>query len=470
MNAHPSPNITLSRFRRLLLYVGVGTMVLFVGFGCKGGTQSVSSLPQVNLQYWTAFDDPSDYSAVIAAFHAEHPNVQITVRKFSYTDYYTNLLAAWARGDGPDIFSIPNTSVGKYRDLIDPLPASLRLPTLVARGGCSKNSTVVESTVQTYQPTLLDQTFLPVVADDVIWKNKIYGLPLAADTLSLFYNKDLLTQAQIIAPPQTWQELTDMVDETKGGLTKENAGTLVQSGIALGSADNVDRSVDILSLLMMQSGAQMVDSSGQTVTFDQASATDKSFIPGASALTFYTSFADPSRVAYSWNDAQPGAEQAFASGKVAFFLGYSYDVPLIRQANPQLNFGLAPVPQISMDGPQIDYANYWVETVAAKTAHPNEAWDFLMFETSAQHVTPYLQQTKKPTALKGLLISQKDDLDLSVFVNQLLLAKTWYHGSDDAAMETDMKQMITSVNAGTAASDALSLAARQIQQTYLPKQ
>ena len=33
-----------------------------------------------------------------------------------------------------------------------------------------------------------------------------------------------------------------------------------------------------------------------------------------------------------------------------------------------------------------------------------------------------------------------------------------------------MKQMITSVNAGTAASDALSLAARQIQQTYLPKQ
>ena len=138
---------------------------------------------------------------------------------------------------------------------------------------------------------------------------------------------------------------------------------------------------------------------------------------------------------------------------------------ILRLANPRLNFGIAPLPQISLNGPQINTANYWIESVAAQTDHTNEAWDFLLFATSADHVKPYLEKTKKPTALKSLLSSQKDDLDLRTFVDQLLLAKSWYHGYDDSAMESYMADLITSVNEGTDPNTALGLAARRVQET-----
>ncbi|MBI3957094.1 MAG: extracellular solute-binding protein [Candidatus Kerfeldbacteria bacterium] len=455
-----------TRLQRILVFGGALGALALLGFGCRGGARVVESLPQIELEYWTVWDEPEDFGDLILAYREQHPNVHINVKKFTFDDYENRLLQAWARGEGPDLYSIPNSAVGKYHDFIRPLPATVQLPTLVVTGGCSKDIRVVEQPRATIRPELLDDTFLPVVADDVIVDNTIQALPLAADTLALFYNKDLLTAAKIIAPPQTWQELTDMVDATKGGLTKEENGTLLQSGITLGTADNVNRSVDILSVLMMQSGTQMVDPQGKIVTFDQESATEKGYVPGANALDFYSSFADPGRVTYSWNADQPSAQEAFAAGTAAFFVGYSYQVDIIRRTNPQLNFGLAPLPQIGTDGLQINFANYWVETVATKTEYPNEAWDFLLFATSAQQVPRYLNATSKPSALKALLASQKDDLDLAVFVDQLLLAKTWYHGYNDTAMETSMREMMTSVNTGTPVQEALRLAARRIQETY----
>jgi ABC-type glycerol-3-phosphate transport system substrate-binding protein len=437
----------------------------FAGFGCKGGQRVIESLPQIELEYWTVWNEPDDFNELILGYREQHPNVRITVRKMTLDEYENRLLQAWARDEGPDIFSLPNTAVGKHQDLITPLPDSIKLPTLVVSGGCSKDVRVVDRPKETIQPELLDSTFIPVVADDVILENAIYALPLSADTLALFYNKDLLTAAKVIAPPQTWQELTDMVDSTRGGLTKEENGAIVQAGIALGTAKNVNRATDVLSVLMMQSGAEMVDASGLTIAFDRQSPMDKEYVPGASALNYYTSFANPSRVTYSWNDDMPEAQESFASGQSAFFLGYSYQVDAIRRANPRLNFGIAQLPQISLDGPQINYANYWVESVAAQSDHPNESWDFLLYASDAQRVTSYLNATKKPTAVKSLLASQREDLDLRVFVDQLLIAKSWYHGYDDVAMETYMKQMITSVLDGTDPNAALTTAARQVQET-----
>lgn len=455
----------LPRSKKFFMVAALAGFAFLVGFGCRGGQRVVESLPQIDLEYWTVWDEPDDFADILLAYREQHPNVRITVRKMEFDDYETRLLQAWARGEGPDIFSLPNTSVGKYRDLIRPLPDAIQLPTLVVSGGCSKDVRVVEKPKETLRPELLDDTFIPAVADDVVFENAIYGLPLASDTLALFYNKELLNAAKVLAPPQTWQELTDMVDSTKGSLTKEDRGEIIQSGIALGTAENVNRSVDILATLMMQSGTQMIDATGKAVAFDRVSPTDETFIPGASALSFYTSFANPARVTYSWNDKQPEAQEAFASGKVAFFLGYSYQVDIIRRQNPQLNFGLAPLPQISLDGPQANYANYWIETVAAGSDHQNEAWDFLLFATSAEHVPTYLEKTGKPAALKALLASQQDDLDLRIFIDQLLIARTWYHGSDDAAAERFFKEMIVTVNQGTAPEAAISLAARQIQET-----
>ncbi len=445
------------------------TLAVFVvlGIGCRGGQKVVENLPQVPLTYWTVWDEPDDFTEIIRAYTQAHPNVRITVKKISYTDYDKTLLEAWARDEGPDIFSIPNLSVGKYREFITPMPESLTLPTLSVSGGCSKDIRVVEEAKPTIAPEQLDQRFVPAVAEDVIFGNAVYGLPLAADTFALYYNKDLLNNAKIIAPPTTWEELVAMVDASTNTLTREENGEIVQSGAALGTAKNINRSVDLLATLMMQSGANMTDPAGTGITFQNESPSERGFNPGAQAVNFYTAFANPARVTYTWSESLGDAQEAFAAGKVAFFFGYAYQRDIIRRQNPQLRFGTAPLPQISQTGPQVNYANYWVETVSKKTQFSDQAWDFLLFASAEANVRSYLTKTKKPTALRQLLAEQKIDLDLGVFADQLLIAKNWYHGYDNLAMETAIQEMIDEVLKGKATEEALSLAAQKVQQTMI---
>lgn len=456
--------------KRLFLLAATFILLVSVGVGCKN-TKSVASLPSVNLTYWTVWDEPDDFQSAITTYRASHPNVTITVRKMSLGDYEQQLVQAWARDEGPDIFSIPNAGIGKYRDLISPLPAKLTLPAQVAvRSGCQKSTKIINQSTTAIQPGELDSTFVPVVASDVVFNNQIYGLPLATDTLTLLYNKDLLNAAKIVAPPRTWQELVDMVDSSKTTLTREENGDIVQSGIALGTAENIARAPDILSLLMVQSGAQMVDSSGATITFQGAATQNDQTAPGVAALNFYTSFANPQRVTYSWNEKQTDAQQEFAAGKVAFFVGYKYQLDAIRQQNPSLNVGIAPLPQITADAPQADYANYWVETVAKRSKFASDAWSFLLHETTGKtqngyQVVDYLQKTKKPSALRALITAQKDELDLKYYVDALLVARTWYHGYDYLAMESALRELIRSVNSGATPADALNIASQKVQAT-----
>jgi ABC-type glycerol-3-phosphate transport system substrate-binding protein len=76
------------------------------------------------------------------------------------------------------------------------------------------------------------------------------------------------------------------------------------------------------------------------------------------------------------------------------------------------------------------------------TAHPDEAWDFLMFATKAGNVQTFLKQTRKPTALRSLVNSQLEDLDLSVFASQAPTSKNWYHGTNALATEKAFLDMI----------------------------
>jgi ABC-type glycerol-3-phosphate transport system substrate-binding protein len=222
----------------------------------------------------------------------------------------------------------------------------------------------------------------------------------------------------------------------------DGIGTIIQSGAAIGAADNVDRSPDILQLLMMQNGAAMTDADG-VASFDEypPELVGRPLPPGAEALVFYTDFANPEKEVYSWNDKMPNSLDAFVSGKTAYFFGYAYHLPVIRQLNRNLNFGIAPMPQIA-GNPDVNIANYWIETVSNKTAHPDEAWEFVQFVTNAQNAPTYLNATNKPTARRGLVSSQLEDLDMSVFASQVPSARSWYHGTDAPAMEEAFRTMI----------------------------
>lgn len=444
---------------------------VFFGFGCKQApSPEVTKVSKpITLSVWRVFDTDDTMAGIISAYEAQYPNVNIEYRVFRYEDYADELINAFAEDRGPDVFSLPASWVRAYQAKISPMPASVRVGVQTVKQGITKE--VVWSSATVPLPTLaqVERDFAPAVPEDVIiadpadGKSKVYGLPLALDTLALYYNKSMLDAAGIPEPARTW----DQVQQTVNTLTKVDVkGFITQSAIALGAIANIDRAADILALLVGQNGGSVMKSRGDvTLGAIPRELADKIKEPPAfGAVKFYMDFATPSTAYYTWNSTMPQALEAFAQGKVAYFLGYSYHAPVIRARAPQLKFGIAPVPQIEGNSP-VNMANYWVETVSRKSAHQDHAWNFIRYATSADGVKPYLAATGKPTALRSLIKSQLTQSPVDVFAGQVLTARSWYWGKDSATAEKALTGIVDDLFLLAEPQNAFRNAITKIQQT-----
>ena len=461
---------------KILVLLLIFSFLLTSGFGCKGADKvTQEAMKPVTLNYWRVWDGPDAFAEIIAKYKQLHPYVNINYRKLRYNEYEKELLEALAEDKGPDILSLHNTWIKKYQSKLAPLPAQITMVYPVAKGTIKKEIVQELRTTKSLTFRDLKNNFVDAVYADVVFpfrdektgktSESIFGLPLALDTLVMYYNRDLLNNAGIAEPPIYWnQEFQQAVKK----LTKQDtAGKIIQSGVALGGSKNVERSSDILSILMMQNGAVMADENGNVV-FNQipAALKEQKYSPGLEALRFYTDFSNPAKEVYSWNSSLDNSLEMFIAGKLALFFGYAYHLPTIKARAPKLNFAIAKLPQIEGNLGNINFANYWVEAVSNKSKYINEAWDFIQFATKAEQTKLYLTKTKKPTALRSLINEQIEDEDISVFANEVLTARSWYRGEDANAAELIIGEMIDSAVAGEGKiEEIINLGARRVQQT-----
>jgi len=445
---------------------------LLVGAGCSdGGGSTTTTSEKVTLEYWRVFDGEDSFDDIIDDYRSSHSNVKINYTKLRFDEYEDELIRAFAENRGPDIFTIHNTWLNGYTDLIMPMPETITVTEQEVQGSLRQEVVTVSKTKTSMTERTLKNEFVEQVAEDVLLEyaastgteNRIFGLPLSMDTLGLFYNKDLLNAAGIASPPTTWSDFQNQVEL----LTAiDDEGNITQSGGALGTSENVERSTDILSLLMMQNGTQMTDSRGRIAFHTIPDDAPEGVFPGLDAVEFYTDFSSPTKTVYTWDETFDGSFEAFVNGETAFFFGYSYHTPLIRTTSPKLNFGITGAPQIS-GGQVVNYANYWVEVVAQDTEHDDWAWDFLIFASDADNVGLYLNYTDKPTALRSLISSQLDDELIGPFAEQVLTAASWYKGTNAAAAEDALEDLIDNILSGAyEGDDAIDLAASKVSQTF----
>lgn len=451
----------------LLLLLG---FITFSGAICRSNQESPK---EIILEYWTVQLEDENLSSAITAFQAQYPYVKIEVREYNIDEYEDKLIEAWAIGEGPDIFSVQNSHIGKFADLIEPMPATISITSVETKKSFGKTEIIVTpQTLRTISIQQLGSLFPGVVGDDVVMvhKNdekdkaaeKIFGLPLSMDTLVLYYNKDMLSQAKIPLPPADWEQFISQVPK----LTLVDIdNNIIQSGAALGTSENVPRFFDIVSLLMMQNGATMT--TGNNVTFDTEDKTQRDYFPGNRAVEFYTSFANPDVEWYSWNADQPDALESFIAGKAAFFFGYHYHLAEVQRRAPNLNFDITAIPQLDTQN-YVNYANYWLETVSVNSPYPNEAWAFIESMTTDKAVaTAYLELTQQPSALNSVIQDQGEDYVLNIFGEQALTSQSWYAGKQPSEVEDQFADMITLVN-----EDRLDIAtavkntADKVQLTY----
>ena len=424
-----------NRFRKVKLYTFIVPIFIFglaaFSFGCKTPPPK-----DAELEIWGIFDDSDIYEPLIKEYTEEFKHITIKYHKQISSDYEKDLLNIMASGRGPDIFMLHHTWPARYGDKILAAPIGLMTPKQV------------------------QDDFVDVVYNDFVVNSDIVALPLSVDTLALYYNKDLFNTAGIPQPPKTWEQLLADVEKLT---IKDESWNIVQAGAALGTAKNINRSTDILSLLMFQSGTQMVNDKKDSALFHKEIIIDgEIFRPGQRSLQFYTDFADSLKSVYTWNTRMHYSIDTFYEGRVAMMFNYSYHIPTIRAKAPYLNFGISTMPQIATSDVSIDYANYWGMAVSRNSEASEEAWKFIIWLTNKENSQKYLEAAKRPTARRDLVLWQKDDIDLGVFAEQSLTGSSWYQ-KDASSVEIVFADMIESVVLGQATvQEAIDKAANQV--------
>ncbi len=416
----------------------------------------------VDLEVWGVFDDSDAFYEINRQFEKINPNVgSIKYKKISenVVDYEEELTNAIAAGNGPDVFLFNNNWLSEHNNKISPLPQS------------SQNIDLFRS------------NFADVAYEDFVKDGQIYAMPLYCDTLALFYNKDIFNQEAITRPPQTWQEVIDYTEK----LTQTDSdGNITRSAIAMGRSKNpggVNRSSDILMLLLMQAGVDIYNEKSGRVSF----ATKQT---SSNVLDFYTQFALSGSRAYTWNSEMDYSIDSFRYGQTAMMINYSYWKKELTQKDPKLNFDTAPVPQQDLEN-KVNFPNYWgMAVVKNKSLQPtssnqtinytNEeriqsAWDYIQYATqrpedksyqNSLNFDPgekYLELTQKPAARRDLIEKQKADPFIGEFAEQALTAKSWAQ-PNNLAVEEVFVEMINEVVSGEETSrEALRSAESRIK-------
>lgn len=467
-------------------WVALVAVLMLTGFGCRGlsGTEQAAVTP-VTLEYWTVFANADALAPTMSAYRASHPQVKINVRKFRLEEYEKALVDALAEDRGPDIFSLEADWVPGYINKLLPMPSQVTVPVVLyeTQGsalGATQESVPTSVTIApaaTITPRELKSMFVAVVADDVLYPDaqgteQVWGLPLSLDTLALFYNRDILDRSGVAEPPARWDTFIESMKAVRriGGGT----GLLTVAGAGLGGAANIDRASDILALLMIQNGAEMFSSRARALFhLMPASLKGRTVPPGAEALQFYTDFSNPlNDKVYGWDKDLPSSFEMFARGQLAYFFGYSYHVDQLRARAPKLNYAIAPLPQLNDD--PVNVANYWIEGVSRKSAHPDEAWGFIHFAaTDAPTALAYGNAAGRPVALRALVGPQHDAAELlRPFTDAVLYAKTWYQGKDKRTAEKIFVDLIQRVIMARGSGERIAYpqfvqdAAEQMQATY----
>ena len=391
--------------------------------------------PKVVLTFVGPMDDASDWGAIFSKFNAykkrpENGFLDVIIKYERICDpicepgdYEDIIRESQYEDEGPNIFMVQNSWLSLQRNKDKVLSAPKEMMNIVE----------------------FENTFAQVTKNDLTdEKGNIYALPFYVDTLALYYDNDAFLNENLIKPPATWNEFEKYVEKLT---IFDESGDLIRSGAAFGGGDNINRSQDVVMLLVMQNNIGN-EGTGNLVSFKKRG----SF----AAVNFYTDFTDSERRIYTWNEDQMYSIDAFTQKKAVMMINYSHHIEnVIKKTSNNLNFKIAPIPQLDKNN-KVNYASYWVPVVPKKAPCGKEAktnancyslaWEFLDFAAKKGNAKLYLDSTKKPAANLELAKEQFTDFNdqRSVFAGQIFTARSWEH-PDDSLSDRVLVKMINSI-------------------------
>lgn len=388
----------------------------------SGGGGGIGGKKKTQISFW-GVENANYIKTLTDAYSAANPTFQINYQQFDESTYEKTLINALAAGQGPDLFMFNNLWLKKHSDKIISAP----------------DSQFSITQIRQLYPTIVEQNFTA--------SGKIYALPLYIDTLALIYNKDYFDTKGVAVMPNTWQQFQTLIPKLT---TLDQNNKITKSAAAIGGSEkSVSNASDLLNLIMLQFGAEMLNQYGEANFNDEQ---------GKQAFNFYLQFSDPSNKYYTWNDSLRYSLDNFSQGNTAAIFNYSSSIASLKAKNPFLNIAVAPMLQFNENSP-INWTDYWGVAVSNQSKNQLAGWNFIIKTLASQQIAEnYLQSSRRPPALRALIQKYINDPELGVFANQTLTARAWPQ-SDNNTIKRIFSNMIDSViNKGLTADKALQRA------------
>lgn len=383
---------SMSRFQMvftgILVLLGVGGAILFATAKGKGGSQTVS------VVMWGAVET-SELANFLSFLSTGSKGVEISYVEKDPATIEDELISALARRSGPDMVLLPQDLIVKQLDKFYVVPFE-------------------SYSARTFKDTFIREGELFMIPEGII------GLPFMIDPMVMYWNRDILTNAGQALPPATW---TDLVAIAPKVTRKDANNNITQSLAAFGEVRNVSHAKDVISLLAMQAGTPIVEraSNGSLVSVLDRKGTG--LPPAEQAVSFYTEFSNPVKPSYSWNRSMPKDKDAFTAGRLAVYFGYASEVEEIREANPNLDFDVALVPQAG--DKRLTFGKMHAIALLKDSPKAASAWQGALLLASPDVQKSWVEQSGLPPVRRDMLAPLPGDSYKSVFYQSALISSAW---------------------------------------------
>jgi len=411
------------------IVVGVAVFALFGGaFGGSGPGAVV---------VWGTVDESTMQYLLDSLRSVDGSLSDTSYVKKDVATYRTELVNAMAAGTGPDVFIVSQEDLGAFQDKIATIPYSA-------------------VSQQTYLASYIDEGQLFLTSQGAL------ALPFLVDPLVMYWNKDIFASAGLSSPPQYW---SDVITQTPSLTKLDGSSNITRAAVAMGAWSNISNAKELLSALFMQAGDYITTrANDRLVSIIGSTPAGAAEPPGESALRFYTEFSDPSKTTYSWNRSLKNAADAFTGGQLAMYFGFASEYQSLVARNPNLQIGVALLPQLKGSSLQVTYGS--ILGLAVSRTSRNLAGAGLVAQklTSATASGVLMTQTSLPPVRRDVATNTSASAAAAVFKQSSLISRGWTD-PDPVATDAIFKTMIDSTVSGESdPSQAVSEAAQAFGQ------
>lgn len=294
----------------------------------------------------------ADVRAMADGYMKEHPDTKINLEFVPYEGLRDKTLLAQGSGQGYDVVLFDVIWPAEYATNNILLDITDRITPEMTAG------------------------VLPGAWTTVEYQGHRYGMPWILDTKYLFYNKAMLEQVGIAAPPRTWAELS-----ADAKIIKDKG--LVEYPIVWSWAQAEAVICDYATLISAY-GGKFLDDQGKPV-FDQGG--------GLQALEYMKQTVDegltnPNSKEYLEEDVR----RIFSNGEAAFALNWTYMYNLANAGDDSKvkgQVGVVPAPGVEGVSDVSAMNGSMGLGVTATSANPDAAWDFVTYMTSQKTQDAY---------------------------------------------------------------------------------